>query len=196
MKAMWTCTALALALGGPPAMAQEKAPEKTETAAPRKPLTPLKILLVLSKFHGDAKVLSLPYTLPCNADDRLPGMLSLTGAGLTNQLRMGVEVPVLTNAKEGPPVYQYRNVGTNIDYRASALEDGRFRLDITVEHSSIYPPPEDTTRAAAGNAPLFRTFRTGFVPILRDGQTLQYTVATDPISGDVMKIDVTLTALK
>ena len=185
MNRTWMWTALALVLCGPLAIAQDKAPEKAETPAPRKPVMPMKVQLVLSKFRGETKVGSLPYTLSCNADDRLP-----------NQLRMGIEVPVVTTVKDGPPSYQYKSVGTNIDCRASALEDGRFRLEMSVEHSSIYAPPEETTRTAMGSAPLFRTFRSGFVPILRDGQTMQYTVATDPVSGEVMKIDVTLIALK
>lgn len=186
MKNTWTCAALALALAASAALAQEKAPEKADTAAPRKPVAPLKVQLVLSKFKGEAKVGSLPYTLPCNADDRLP-----------SHLRMGIEVPILvTVAKEAPASYQYRSVGTNIDCRAAAVEDGRFRLEMTVEHSSIYSPPEEQARTAMGSAPLFRTFRSGFVPILRDGETMQYTVATDPVSGEVVKVDVTLAVLK
>ena len=185
MNRTWTWTALALVLCGPVAIAQEKPSEKAEAPPSRKQVTPLKVQVVLSKFRGETKVASLPYTLPCNADDRL----------LTH-LRMGIEVPVLTTPKEGPAAYQYRSVGTNIDCRASAVEDGRFRLEMTIEHSSIYPTPDDTARTPVGTGPLFRTFRTGFVPILRDGQTMQYTVATDPVSGEVMKIDVTLTALK
>jgi hypothetical protein len=43
---------------------------------------------------------------------------------------------------------------------------------------------------------MFRSFRASFVPLLRDGQTVQYTAATDPVSGEVVKIDVTVTVLK
>jgi hypothetical protein len=32
--------------------------------------------------------------------------------------------------------------------------------------------------------------------MLRDGQSTQYTAATDPVSGEVLKIDVTLTVVK
>jgi hypothetical protein len=185
----WTCCTLALALASP-AAAQDQAPEiikppeRTERA--RKPVTPLKVLIVLSKFKGEAKVGSLPYTLPCNTDER------------ATNLRMGIEVPIAMAGKEGmPPLpLQYKNVGTNIDCRAAALEDGRFRLELTVEHSSIYTPSEPQPRPVQPDAPLFRSFRSAFVPILRDGQTQQYTVATDPVSGEVVKIDVTLTALK
>jgi hypothetical protein len=32
--------------------------------------------------------------------------------------------------------------------------------------------------------------------VLKDGQTTQLTTAADPISGDVMRVDVTLTVVK
>ncbi len=32
--------------------------------------------------------------------------------------------------------------------------------------------------------------------VLRDGQSMQYASATDPISGEVMRIDVTLSLAK
>ena len=37
-------------------------------------------------------------------------------------------------------------------------------------------------------------FRFGMV--LRDGQTMQYASATDPISGEVVRVDVNLTMAK
>ena len=35
-----------------------------------------------------------------------------------------------------------------------------------------------------------------FAILLRDGQTMQYASATDPISGEVMRIDVSLSLAK
>src|SRR5262245_51579683 len=119
MKSPWTSFVLALAVSSP-AAAQMGAPGPP---GPHKPMTPVKVQLVLSRYKGETKVGSLPYTLPCNADDDRP----------TN-LRMGIEVPISTT-KDGTPTTQYKNVGTNIDCRAEALDDGRFRLALTVEHS-------------------------------------------------------------
>jgi hypothetical protein len=195
---MGTWAALALLSFPPDARAQEQA----ETKEPRRGVTPLKVQIVFSKYQGEKKVASLPYTLTCNSD-RNPAML-----------RMGIEVPVpVAFAKEGAPSFQYKNVGTNIDCRAGAIEDGRFRLELSIEQSSLYSVGEDKVRRAGategegrpgwgvtdtplGGAPMFRNFRSTFVPILRDGQTVQYTTATDPVSGEVVKIDVTLTVLK
>ena len=48
----------------------------------------------------------------------------------------------------------------------------------------------------AGDRPLFRSFNVGLNPMLRDGQTIQTVATTDPVSGEVVKIDVTLDVVK
>ena len=39
---------------------------------------------------------------------------------------------------------------------------------------------------------MLRNFRSQTNVILRDGQSVQYVAATDPVSGELLKIDVTL----
>ena len=200
----WTWTGLALLAFVPIARAQDPSPAPPEAPAPLG--TPLRVQVVFSKYQGETKVGSLPYTLTCNAGERSPALL-----------RMGIEVPVpvpVGPSKEGAAVFQsvqYKNVGTSIDCRAGLATDGRFRLELNVEQSSIYSTVDDKGRHAggtgdghapsvaevgAGGVPMFRTFRATFVPILRDGQTVQYTAATDPVSGEVVKIDVTVNIVK
>ena len=66
---------------------------------------------------------------------------------------------------------QYRNVGTNIDCSATSADEGRFRLELSVEQSSVYSAVEERIRAASpdvevkplsalGDRPVFRTFKT------------------------------------
>lgn len=199
----WTWTALALLAFVPAAMAQDPSPPPEAPA--RSSPTPLRVQVVFSKYQGEAKVGSLPYTITCNAGDRNPAVL-----------RMGIEVPVpmpIGPSKENASVFQsiqYKNVGTSIDCRAGiAGADGRFRLELNIEQSSIYSTPDDKGRRAGGGSgdgraqnvneggvPMFRTFRATFVPLLRDGQTVQYTAATDPVSGEVVKIDVTVSVVR
>lgn len=202
----WSATGLVLMLLVPAAGAQEakEKPEAPPAPEARARFTPLRVQVVFSKYEGEKKVASLPYMLTCNA-----------GEGRVAVLRMGIEVPVPTTPKESAIVtYNYKNVGTNIDCRATGPEnDGRYRLELNVEQSSIYSPAEEGVKPAArekdaakpswgvtdtplGGAPLFRSFRASFAPLLRDGQTVQYTAATDPVSGEVVKIDVTMTVLK
>jgi hypothetical protein len=180
------------------ALAQQK-PETAGDDAARGPSghsTPLKVQVVVTKLQGDRKVGSLPYSFTCNSE------------GPPTRLRMGIEVPIATKTSEHTASFQYRNVGTNIDCRARSVGQGRFHLELTVEQSSIYSSPgasgggdgasqvRPAAAASLESAPLFRTFNAHFAAVLRDGQQAEYTSATDPVSGEVMKIDVSLAVLR
>lgn len=164
-------------------------------AAATKAQTPLKVQFVLSRFQGEKKISSLPYML---------GVLSNTGR--QTSMRMGSAVPVMTtvfattnknepNASAPVSSYNYRDVGTNIDCRADETTAGVYSLNITVEDSSIQADAGGAAKAAR-DIPVFRRFNASFSMLLRDGQTMQYISVTDPVSGEVMKIDVTLNLAK
>ena len=159
---------------------------------------PLKVTVVLSRFQGEKRISNMPYILGVTA--------SGWGAGPKTALRMGVEVPVAqtritSDGKPGPvSSYSYRDVGTNIDCGATFDESrpGLFQLALTVSDSSL---GIDAAKPGAGSPvvpdlPSFRNFNSSFTALLRDGQTMQYTSATDPVSGEVMKIDVTVNVMK
>ena len=170
---------------------QEK-PAPPPAAKPAASAMPLKIQVLVSRFQGEKKLSSLPYTLSVNAGSRAT-------------LRMGAKVPVMMmmaanmpkDLPQGGPV-QYQDVGTSIDCNVwPILDDGRFRLEITIDDSSVYgegPNPTDN-KPAPGN-PSFRSFRASDSMVLRDGQTSQFTTATDKVSGEIVKVDVTLTVVK
>ncbi len=158
---------------------------------------PLKVQLTLMRFMGEKKLSSVPYMLGV-----------LTNAQKTS-LRMGVQVPVVTTVfgakSEGGPAtipqssYTYRDVGTNIDCAAQDVGNGLFNLAITVEDSTIHldrSPESSDEKKIPGNIPSFRSFRASFAILLRDGQSMQYASATDPLSGEVMRIDVALSLAK
>jgi hypothetical protein len=114
---------------------------------------------------------------------------------------MGVDTPVpvvkLDDAdakKTKVSDFQYRNVGTNIDCGATDFADGSYQLSLSVENSSALTGVG--SKDELGGAPLFRRFETYIDPILRDGQTIQTVAATDPVTGEVVKIDVTLNVVK
>lgn len=155
--------------------------------AQEKTLVPLKVQLVVSRHSGDKKISSLPYTLWVSANGRI-----------TTSIRMGVQVPIATSmmTKEGmSPTYQYRDVGTNIDCLAQSQADGFFALEIKLNDSSVSFDPKDSGSALKG-IPAFRNFTSNFHILLKDGQTAQYASATDPLSGETVKVDVTLNVLK
>jgi hypothetical protein len=180
---------------------QDKPVPSPPAAAPQQafsgPKIPLKVQFVLSRYQGEKKVASLPYTV---------GVLS---NGPKTSLRFGVQVPITTTvfgaAKEGgfanipSASYSYKDMGTNIDCQASDAGAGQYLLNVTISDSSLH-----LDQTSAGNkqpqivrdVPAFRSFNATFAMILRDGQTMQYASATDPISGEVMRIDVTMSLAK
>ena len=191
---------LALSLVGcalMPVVAQDK-PQAPAASAPPAAASagrqvPLKVQLTLSRFMGEKKISSTQYMLGV-----------LTNAQKTN-LRMGVQVPVMqtvfgNNAASIPQSsYSYKDVGTNIDCQAQDVGNGLFNLVITVEDSIIQldrSADSADEKKLLRDIPSFRSFRASFAMVLRDGQTMQYASATDPISGEVMRIDVMLALAK
>ena len=171
---------------------QEKPAPPAPKPAPAT-VTPLKVSVVVSRFQGEKKLSSLPYTLSVNAGSRGDAPNGRQGAGHDDHVR---EIAGRRRAEVGP--IQYQDVGTSIDCSVStAQDDGRFELEITIDDSSVYGDAPTTTdnKPAAGN-PSFRSFRASDSMVLRDGQTSQFTTATDKVSGEIVKVDVTLNVVK
>ena len=155
-----------------------------QNPAPAKPMIPLKVQIVISRYEGDKKVSSLPYTL------------SVTANAERVSLRMGSQVPVPNWAQPSQPnlapvqSYTWLNVGTNMDSSATTTDDGRFRVFIGIEDTSVME------RTGRGEVPTLRNFNVQNTMTLRDGQTAQFTSAADKTTGEVVKVDVTLTVEK
>ena len=171
---------------------KEKSTAEARSAQVEKTITPLRVQVTFTEFDGDKKISSLPYTFLVNADER----------GERAALRMGLKVPIEASSNTGVKQIQYQDVGTNLDGRAEKTEDGRFRLMLNVEKSSAYLPGANEKPASVGgnevsrNQPTFQQFRTQANLLIRDGQTVQSTVATDPVTGHVTKVDVTVNVVK
>jgi type II secretory pathway component GspD/PulD (secretin) len=180
-----------VALASTAGQAQEKAPAPAAATRSGTPInaTPLKVQVVIARYQGEKKISSLPYTLTMNANNHA-------------SLRMGTSMPVVmfstpdpaTPKGVAPPApVQYRDIGTNIDCASTALDEGRYLLSMTVDDSSVYP---DEPPSGARNGPSFRSFRAINAMILKNGETGQFTTATDKMTGETVKIDVTLTVMK
>jgi hypothetical protein len=192
--------ALAIAAGGLiPVAAQDKpqpaAAQPVASSGARQ--TPVKVQLTLMRFMGEKRISSVPY------------MLGVLTNSQKTSLRMGVQVPVIQTVfgakSEGGAAsvpqssYTYRDVGTNIDCQATDVGNGLFNLVITVDDSTIHldrSPESADEKKILRDIPAFRSFRASFAILLREGQTMQYASATDPISGEVMRIDVMLSLAK
>jgi hypothetical protein len=177
-----------------PAIAQTKKP----------PIVALKVDIVVSRYQGDKKVSSLPYTLAVNANDGSLDPLGNYQPMNPAQLRTGASVPVpsLAAPKDSPvpgpmgPVV-YKTIGINIDCWAISMDDGRFKVDIRIDDTSVYAEGQTAPGVAKiTEIPSFRTFQSHNAVMLRDGQSSQFTAAADRITGEVTKVDVTISVVK
>jgi hypothetical protein len=184
------------------ASAEAKAKSDQKTADQQKAnqesvaTTPVRVQIVFSESENGKVTKSLPYTLYINATNT-PEL----HPGGWDKLRIGSKVPIQT----GPGNFVYQDVGTNIDGRAANAGD-HFKLSLTLERSWVegqVPVPagkNDSSQAEPAEGrffqPIIRQFRTELELKVRDGQTVETTMATDPLSGKVMRVEVTLTTLK
>jgi len=167
-------------------------PSDAKIAEAGKNVVPLKVTVTFNEYDGDKKVSSLPYALFLKADE---------SSHFVGRVRMGVRVPIWMGAKDS--AIQYQDVGSNLDCFAQAAEDSKYVLDLSLERSSIYPSSNSKDEYPAASKPedqphppLLRTFRANLVLMLRDGQTTQNTIATDPLNGHIVKVEVTLNVVK
>jgi Flp pilus assembly secretin CpaC len=174
--------ALASLLMSAGAVAAQDQPEKVRPVSSSNVGTALRVQIVYSRYQGEKKISSVPHSLSLNADER------------PARLRMGIMVPIVTQTKDGPTT-SYRDVGNNIDCMARSISESRFRLECSFEQSSLYDREKGSSDVPQG-LPMFRNFRSESNVTLRDGQSAQHTSATDPVTGEVLKIDITLNVVK
>lgn len=154
-------------------------------------LVPLRLQVTIARYENDKRTSSTPFALWMNANEPQ-----------NTRLTVGQTVPVPTTVFTAPsagstanvPVssINYQNVGTTIQAQAERMPDGRFRVNLTVEDTSVAQP-----RAGQSvQAPTMTSLTGRHVLLLRDGQTAEFLSATDKITGEVTKIDVTVSVLK
>jgi hypothetical protein len=158
-----------------------RAQDKSADAPAKIATVPLRVQVVISRYEGDKKVSSMPYMLSVNA-----------GRGAS--LRMGSRVPIATAGATAnmPTTFQYQEIGTSIDCSTGVLDDGRFRLELTIDDSSV----DEQLRGSGGERPSLRSFRAVNSVVLKDGQTAQFTSAVDKVTGAATKVDVSVTVVK
>lgn len=166
----------------------------------KKPSVSLQVQVVISRYQGDKKVGSMPYTLAVLANTNRPA-----------QVRSGARVPVPAFGRTGgqpgagtdpgvkaggAALSSYQDIGTNIDCTALTTDDGAFDLDLLIDDASLYLDEKNGSGQGVSDLPIFRQFRARNGLILKDGQTTQFTAAIDRVSGEVIRIDVSLKVIK
>ena len=176
-------------------MSKEAGPPKDSTVAPMA----FRVQIVLSEYDGTTKISSLPYTIPVATSMYEPRSIG--------SLRSGIRVPVVSSSKTGENSIQYIDIGSNIDVRVKRADADRYTLELTIDRSSLYVREQGKDGKVEGREwtpgdpspgpqPLIHEFRGNVSFLVRDGHTAEATVATDPITGHVMKAEVVLTTLK
>jgi hypothetical protein len=162
---------------------------------------PLELQVVISRYQGEKRISSLPYVLS------LKSFTNSNRAGFAGaSLRLGSRVPirqqVVAPPADGKPAtttssVSYENVGTNIDAGASALEDGRFEVTVSINESSVVTDPQDLKATPGSDSyPVFRSYQSTNTLFVKEGQTAQFTAASDRVSGEVVRVEVKLTVVK
>jgi hypothetical protein len=156
----------------------------------------LKLQVTVVEHEGEKKVTNLPYTFLVKAEGG-------THVPPWTKLRTGSRVPVYAGKDAG---MQYVDVGTSIDCRALAADDGRFDLTLNLERSwvegeVVVPVEKPSGTSADANSghfkePIIRQFKSELTLPIRDGQTTEITQAADPNSGRILTITVTMNVLK
>jgi hypothetical protein len=181
---MWPAL-LALVTTGAVAAGQDAA---AGGATARAAGVPLEVELVLSRHQGEKRLSSTPYVLSVTSNDEKPA-----------ELRTGLMVPVITQVEKNQSI-AFKDVGTTLHCSAEALAGGLFRLSVGVEQNTVHDAQKAGAWAVAGNAassaPVIRLFKTTTRMLLRDGQRGHFITGTDPVSGEVVKGDVTLRVVK
>jgi len=182
LKAFLIPLAVLLA-GGATAQDEGKAdkgprPDALETAVP------LKLQVVFSRYQGETRVGRLPFTLLLNSDDK------------PARMKIGLMVPlnVRTEGGKGPPTVMFKDVVTAVRCSARPLSGERFALACGFDQDVVNAPDGENI-ASAQFAPVIRRFNSDTTLVLQDGQTVQHS-ATDPLTGEVLEVDVTLHVVK
>jgi hypothetical protein len=163
---------------------------------------PLEVQVVISRYQGDKRISSLPYVLSLKS-----APLSQRRGDYGAMLRLGSRVPIRSqmftptpaDGKPAAPMSQvtYENVGTNIDVGATALENGRFEVTITINESSVVTDAQDLKATPGSDSyPVFRSYQSTNTLFVKEGATTQFTAASDRVSGEVVRVEVKLTVVK
>jgi len=187
---------LLLGMLSPICHAQDK-PKPEDKPRSEAQTTPVKVSVVFTEYDGDKKTKSLPYTIYVNAADASEFKPTWV------KMRVGSRVPVYTGGDKGNMTYL--DVGTNIDALAAHTPEGHFLLRLNLERSwaegytlvPVQRPPEQMDpHAGSFQEPIIRSFKSELDLKLREGQVMESTMATDPISGKVLKVEVSLSVVK
>jgi hypothetical protein len=107
-------------------------------------------------------------------------------------LFVGSQLAITQNEKETATT-QFKNAGVTVRVNVAALPDGRYRLESEYEDSqkrglAVERAPGPVT---AGN-PVLQVVKAKSVLTLREGESVPFASAVDPVTGEVVRVELTL----
>jgi hypothetical protein len=151
--------------------------------------------VVFSRFQGTKRISTMPYSLVVNSSQ--PGRPNSTN------LRVGVDAPTgrtISSTQNGvttaSPEYKY--VGTNIDCWITDRNTPTYEVHLNLQDYSLASQANgDTSTSAPTRFDLaIRNFGVSNTLTMRDGQSVEFSVGTDPVTGETIRASVTIAALK
>jgi hypothetical protein len=171
---MWATLLVALT----PAWAQEtpaKAPEATKPPGKR-----LRVQFQETRLRGESTTATRATTLALHADAEAAFV------------SVGSQVPISVAGKEVTTTV-IKSVGVEGRAKVGTLPDGRYRLEARFEESSVLAPGGGEA-PRNGDNPILVVVRGESTLVLREGETVPFASAVDPVSGEVVRVDLTVTA--
>jgi len=181
----WTTVAFLGACGAAAAQdGKETSSAATDTSGPVG--AQLRVRFLLTRHRGEQKVSSRPYMLLFHAEEK------------ATRVFIGSQVPLRAN-QNGVPTVVFKNVGVEAEASARLLSDGRYRVEARFEDSYVFDAGEavhSPATAGADENPILRVLQSDAKLAIRDGETLPFASAVDPITGDLVRVDVTLNVVR
>jgi Flp pilus assembly secretin CpaC len=157
--------------------AQEAKPAEAEKAPGKR----LQVRFQETRLRGETTTATRAYSLVLHAD-----------AGWASVF-VGSQLTITMAAKETPTT-NFKNAGVEGRVRAETLPDGRYRLDARFEEASVLGEGGVAdARVTAGN-PILRVVRGESRLTLREGETAPFASAADAVTGELVRIDLTVSA--
>ena len=152
---------------------------------------PLTVQIVIARYQGEKRTSSLPFSLSTST---MPGSKANVRMGGNVAVPSTVFTPVQGDGQKPQPLtsYSYQDVGTNIDVTTVQGAAGRIGLNVTISETTMKPAEQ----GAQINVPGRNTYQSQNTVFVKDGETAQFTAATDRLSGEVVRIEVTAKIVK
>jgi hypothetical protein len=119
-------------------------------------------------------------------------LLTLHAGDKPASIFVGTQVALRTSDK-GTPTVTFKNAGVQAEVKAQALPGSRYRLEASFEEASVLAGTGGAGTSNEGN-PALQVLKGESRIVLREGETVPFASAVDPVTGEVVRVDVAVDA--